>query len=251
MGRPAELDWAWATSTGGNLTPQQKRALLAPLVRTVLRYPGSRIRTALGRRGTASLDLDALTWPDSALARDSVAEIQETLSPWVVDHSFRTWILGRLLAQIEGVEVDHEVTFVGSILHDLTLEHRTEGRCFAVTGGEHAQRFATEHGAGPEQAAAIGAAVGGHITVGAAEDLADPAGFVSAGAFLDITGFGLHRIDPAFTDELHRRHPRDDLRRKLLKVWAAEGKAVPDGRARWITRYGAFPLLLRAAPYAE
>lgn len=32
----------------------------------------------------------------------------------------------------------------------------------------------------------MGAAFAGHITVGAADDLSDPAGFVSAGAFVDV-----------------------------------------------------------------
>lgn len=251
MGRPHDLDWTWAISTGGNLTSRQKWELLAPLVRIVLRYPGSRARTALGRHGSASLDLDALVWPDSKLALDAVSEIRETLSPWVVEHSFRTWILGELLAQLSDVEVDHELVFVGSILHDTRLERRTPGRCFAVTGGEYAEQFALDRGTPTDRAAAIGAAVAGHITVGASEELSDPAGFVSAGAFMDITGFGLDRVDPAFTDELHQRHPRHQLRREMLANWKAERRAVPNGRARWLSRYGAFPALLRAAPYSE
>ena len=201
--------------------------------------------------GSAALDLDALRWPDSKLARDAIAEAHDTLTPHIVEHSVRTWVFGKLLAQVAGIPVDDELTFVACMLHDTHLEHPTPGRCFAVVGGEHAERFVLDRDVPADRAAAIGAAIGGHITVGAAEDLADPAGFVSAGAFIDITGYGLHAIDPEWVDQLHHRHPRHDLRQHLLTAWAAERRAVPTGRAHWLTRYGAFPLLLRAAPYPE
>ncbi len=250
MGRPRDLDWAWATRTGGALSRRQKLALTLPLARVVARYPASRIRTALGVRGSAALDLDALRWPDSQLARDATAEARDTLTPHIVEHSVRTWVFGKLLAHVAGIPVDDELTFVACMLHDTHLEHPTPGRCFAVVGGEHAERFVLDRDVPADRAAAIGAAIGGHITVGAAENLADPAGFVSAGAFIDITGYGLHAIDPAWVDQLHHRHPRHDLRRHLLTAWAGERSAVPTGRAQWLTRYGAFPLLAtrRAIP---
>ncbi|MGA2929378.1 MAG: phosphohydrolase [Solirubrobacteraceae bacterium] len=251
MGRPRDLDWSWATRTGGALSRRQKLELALPLARVVARYPASRLRTALGVRGTAALDLDALSLPDSKLARDAKAEAHETLTPHIVEHSARTWVFGKLLAQVAGITVDDELTFVACMLRDTHLEHPTLGRCFAVVGGEHAERFALNRDVPADRAAAIGAAIGGHITIGAAEDLTDPAGFVSAGAFLDVTGYGLHAIDPKWVDRLHDRHPRHDLRRHLLTAWDGERRAVPGGRAQWLTRYGAFPILLRAAPYTE
>ena len=251
MGAPAGIDWDWAIRTGGALSARQKRQLVAPLLRTIMRYPAIRLRLATGRRGTARLDLDALTWPDSRLARDAEAEAREVLTPHILQHSYRTYLFGCVLAEIDGATVDQEIAYVSSMLHDTHLEHPTPGRCFAVVGGERAERFALDREVDPRRAAAIGAAIAGHITPGAAEDLSDPAGFVSAGAFIDITGYRLDTIDPTWVDDLHARHPRHDLRRHLLAAWKAEQRALPSGRARWITRYGAFPLLLRAAPYAE
>jgi hypothetical protein len=251
MGAPASMDWRWARRTGGILSGAQQRALAVELAKVVARYPGSRLRTALGRRGGARLDLDALRWPDSSLARDAEAEAIAVLSPHMLHHSYRVYVLGLLLAQIEGARVDEELAFVASILHDTHLEHPTPGRCFAVVGGERAERFALDHGAAPDAASAAGAAIGAHITVGAGDDLSDLGGFVSAGAFTDITGFRLDEVDPAWVARLLERHPRHGLTRHLLRAWRAESRAVPGGRAQWLTRYGAFPLLLRAAPYAE
>lgn len=251
MSRQPSLDWQWAKRTGGNLTARQKRELLAPLLRVFLRYPAVRLRMATGRYGPGRLDLENLTWPDSALARDAETEARETLTPHVLQHSYRTYIFGRVLAQLDGVSVDEEIAFVASILHDTKLEHPTPGKCFAVVGGEDAERFAIDHGCDAPRAAAIGAAVGGHITPGVSDDLTDPAGFVSAGALLDITGIGLENLDPSWVAEVQSRHPRLGLRRHMLSAWKEECRNVPDGRAHWLNRYAAFPLLLRAAPYPD
>jgi hypothetical protein len=251
MPAPEGIDWEWATRTGGALSTSQKFALVAPLLRVIARYPSARFRLATGRRGEGALDLDALVVPDSRLAREAEEEARDVLTPHVLAHSYRTWIFGHLLAQMAGEQVDEEIVFVTSILHDITLEHPTPGRCFAVTGGERAEQFALDRGTDPHRAAAIGAGVGGHITVGASTDLHDPAGFVSAGAFADLTGFGLQDADPGWVDRVHARHPRHNVRRHVLAALKAERRAVPNGRIRWLTRYASFPLLLRLAPFDE
>jgi hypothetical protein len=81
--------------------------------------------------------------------------------------------------------------------------------------------------------------------------VSDPAGFVSGGAFVDVAGVRLEQMDPAFVAQLLERHPRLEFKRHLLKAWADESKAVPKGRAQWLTRYAAFPLLVRMAPFEE
>jgi hypothetical protein len=251
MSAPTGIDWDWATSTGGALSARQRRQLLTPLLRVAVAMPAARIRLALGRRGTGCLDLDALRWPDSGLARAAEDEAREVLSPHVLQHSYRTYIVALALAAIDGAAVDEELAYVSCLLHDVTLEHPTLGRCFAVTGGERAERFALAHGAAPERAATIGAAVCGHISVGAAEDLSDPAGFVSAGANLDVTGARIVETDPAFIRAVLERHPRLQFKRHMRQAWAAEGRAMPEGRSRWLTTHAAFPLLVRTAPFAE
>lgn len=250
MGRPASMDWEWATRTGGAVSARQRRQMLAPLLRTTVRHTAGRLRMAAGRRGPGRLDLDALRWPDSQLARDAEAEASEVLTPHVLQHSYRTYLFALVLADLDGAPVDEELGFVSCLLHDLHLEHPTPGRCFAVVGGVRAERFAIDHGAAPDRAATIGAAVGGHITCGANEDLADPAGFVSAGALLDVAGVRFEQTDRAWMDDVLRRHPRLGFKRHLGACWAAESAAVPDGRAAWFARRGFGPLV-RTAPFAE
>jgi hypothetical protein len=251
MGAPAGIDWEWALRSKGVLSARQKRQLLAPLARIVARYPAARLRLATGRRGKATIDLDALRIPDSALATAAREEARELVPDYLLEHSYRTWIFGLLLAQVARARVDDEVVFVASVLHDVTLGKPTPGRCFAVTGGEHAHRFCLDHGADETRAALVGAAVAGHITVGASEDLGDPAGFVSAGAFADLTGVGLQHAPADWVDGVLERHPRHDLRPRILADWNADARGMPDGRGRWLNRYAGFPALLRLSPFED
>jgi hypothetical protein len=251
MSAPEGIDWSWAVATGGALSPQQRRRLLTPLLRTVVAYTACRTRLALGHRGSGGVDIDRLTWPDSKLARAAEEEARDVLSPDLLAHSYRTYLFGLSLAALDGTPVDEELCYVACLLHDLQLGAPTPGRCFAVTGGERAERFALDRGESPERAAGIGAAIAAHITVGAAEDLSDPGGFVSGGAFVDVSGTRIDELAPAWVDGLLTRYPRHDFKRRLRGYWADESAAVPAGRARWLTRSAGFPLLIRLAPFSE
>jgi hypothetical protein len=251
MGAPPGIDWAWAVATDGALSARQRRQLLTPLLRTVAGYLRTRARLATGRRGDGGVDLETLRWPDSALARDAEAEARDVLSPSLLAHSYRTYLFGLALAALDDAAVDQELCFTACLLHDLQLPDPTPGRCFAVAGGLRAERFALGHGEPADRAAAIGAAVAGHITVGASENLAEPPGFVSAGAFLDVSGARLDELDPAWVAAVLDRHPRHGFKDVIRAHWHAESRAVPRGRARWLNRAAGFPVLVRVAPFDE
>lgn len=250
-GNTRHLDYAWAKATGGTLTPAQRRELLGPLMPVVVSHLIGRLRVTLGWRGNGSVDMESLRLPDSALARAAEEQAREELSPRVVAHSYRTYLFGLALAGIDGKAVDTELVYVASLLHDLNLEHPTPGRCFAVVGAERAEAFALDHHTSPERAEAIAAAIAGHITIGVANDLGDPAGFVSAGAFVDVAGARMHELRPEWVEQVIRRYPRLNFREHLLKAFEAEAAAVPQGRISWCLRYAAFGPLVRLAPFAE
>ncbi|MEU9808804.1 HD domain-containing protein [Mycobacterium sp. NPDC050853] len=246
-----DLDWQWATRTGGEVSTAQRRVLFGRLFRALPGMVGDAVKTRVGRRGQRRVKFGPIAVPDSALAFAAEQEARDSVTPHVLEHSYRTYFFGKALAALDGVEVDDELVYVASLLHDLQLEHPTPGRCFAVVGGERAARFVRDQGVGEDRAQAVGAAIAAHITLGASENLSDAGGFVSAGAGTDVFGLRLSDLEPAWVEELLRRHPRLEFKRHMLKAWAAEGAAVPKGRAAWLTRYAAFPLLVKAAPFTE
>lgn len=250
MGVAAGLDWEWATRTGGALSGEQRRKLMGVLARTVPGLVVARVGKAAGRKGRGRLEFEGLRIPDSALARDAEEYARESLSTHMLEHSYRTYFFGRVLADIDRASYDDELVYVACLLHDLSLEHPTPGRCFAVTGGERAAAFARDNGAAPERATAIGAAIAAHITPGVAADLTDPGGFVSAGASADVIGARIDEFDPVWLDELLARHPRHGLKQHLVAAFRAEAEAVPDGRTKLLLTAG-FNQTVRLAPFSE
>lgn len=250
MGAVAGTDWEWAVRTGGALTVTQRAKLMGALLREVPRLAATRVRRAAGRGGGGRLEFEGLRVPDSALAKATEEQARESLSVHMLEHSYRTYFFGRVLADLDRAHYDDELVYVACLLHDLRLEHPTPGRCFAVTGGERAAEFALANGAPPERATAIGAAIAAHITPGVAADLSDPGGFVSAGAAVDVLGARIDAIDPAWSEELLRRHPRHELKRHLVAAFRAEAKAVPKGRTALLLGAG-FNQTVRLAPFSE
>jgi hypothetical protein len=249
MRAPAGIDYEWAISTGGVLSSGQKRAMFAPLLRTVLRYPGLRTRLALGRRGTGGFDLDEVRLPDTQLAREAQELARENLKPFLLNHSYRVYLFGSALARLDGVEVDDEAVFVASMLHDLYLGNPAPGgECFAMFGAQHAEKFALDRNVAPERARRIGAEINGHLTVGGYENLADEGGFVGAGAVCDLLGLRLDELDAQWVSQVLERRPRLDFKRDLCEAWREECRSVPDGRAQWLARYAMVLTLVRIAP---
>lgn len=244
------LDWNWGKRTGGNLSPREYRHLVGVILRDVPSGLVGVVRYRLGRRGTSRADLNQPV-PDSALARRAEAFVQQELSPHVRAHSYRTYFLGKALAARDGADVDDELAYLAALLHDVSLESPTPGRCFAVTGAERAVRLLTEWGADSATAEAVAAATCGHATPGADHNPADPAGFVLVGSLADALGRRLDEIDPGWLADLQVRYPRHNLKQHLVPALRAEARAVPRGRIHLANRWAAFPLLTRTAPYPE
>lgn len=245
----ASFDYAWGIRTGGTLDGAQKRALVGPLLRTVADYAGDRARLATRRRGTGRIDLDDLKVPDSRLARDAEEEAREGLSPAFLHHSYRCYLFGRALAQIEGVPVDDELAYVAALLHEFGLEQATPGRCFAVVGAERAERFALERDVAPERARRLGAEINGHLNLGQGRDMTSEGGFLSAGAMVDVFGLRLDELAPDWVDQVLARHPRHDFKRYGIAKFKAEGRTNRGSRSAWLNRYAMVPTLWRIAPF--
>jgi hypothetical protein len=245
------LDWAWAQRTDGNLSRTDRRALVGPLLAALPRLAVERSRSLCGQRGTASWELVGLSWPDTRLARAAEVEARAVLSPHVLEHSYRSYLFGLVLAAVDGVETDEELAFTACMLHDLQLEAPTPRRCFAVVGARRAHAFALDHGAPPEVAERIAGGVSGHLTPGVADDLTDLAGFVSAGALVDVAGSRLQEFDRQWVADVLARHPRHDFKRHLRAAIAQEARMVPDGRTAWLIRWARFQTLIAIAPFRD
>src|SRR3954463_23424 len=95
-------------------------------------------------------DLPVPTSPVAAIARGIVGEFSP---PALVNHCERSYLLSVALAGSLDIEVDHELLYVATMLHDLALEETFDNATlpFEVAGGQLASVFCAGAGWGGQR----------------------------------------------------------------------------------------------------
>jgi hypothetical protein len=242
------LDWVWRT--GGRLTRRERGRLLAAIALGQWENALGRAKLALGRlpRGAADVDLDTFAVPDSPFAREAEQACAE-LPAVLVGHSYRTWLFGRALAAVDGIALDGELFYCGSLLHDYGIAQPTPGRDFTLASADRTLACATTAGVDDQRAKALADAICVHTTPGV--DIArdgELGCYLQWGAMVDGAGLRIWDVAPANVAEVVRRHPRVDFKRQLVAMMRAEAAALPQGRFGLLVRCGV-PLAVRMAPF--
>lgn len=210
-----------------------------------------RAKLALGRlpAGAADIDASAFAPPDSKLAREAEQACAEQPG-WVAGHSYRTWMFGLALAALDRSDLDPELFYCASLLHDYGIVEPQPGRDFTLGSAERALACADAAGVGTERGEAIADGICVHTTPGVRIDRDGATGcYVQWGAMTDVAGLRLWDVSPGNREEVLRRHPREpSFKRDLTAAVRAEAAAVPGGRFSLLTRCG-FPLAIRLAPF--
>lgn len=243
----------WVQHTSGRLTSAERRALLGPLARTHARNAVGRLRLALrlhpGRH--ANLPAARLTPPSSVLTRAAEECAHRLLPAPLLHHSYRTYVFGRALGELEGIEVDTELLFAGALLHDAGLVNPTGEADFTLTSSRLARDVAEQVGLSTAATDTMLTAITMHHSPGVTVDAGPVAYLLSAGAGLDVAGLRSWELPAATIAEAVREHPRHDFKNVFTEAFRQEAARVPQGRAQLLLRYGAFAAAIRFAPFTE
>jgi HD domain len=117
---------------------------------------------------------EILALPTGPLVDASLALVRATESSPIVDHSIRTFLFARLLAEHEGclkdVQYDEELLFAATVMHDLGLGEHARGRArFEVEGADLAAAVLREHGVAEADVERVWEAIALHSSHGLAE----------------------------------------------------------------------------------
>jgi hypothetical protein len=74
---------------------------------------------------------------------------------------------------------------------------------------------------------------------------------LSVGAAADVTGLYTWRLPDSVLTEAVTLYPREAFKDVFTNAFRNEAARVPEGRARFLHRYGAFAAAIRLAPFAE
>ncbi|HYP44204.1 MAG TPA: HD domain-containing protein [Propionibacteriaceae bacterium] len=244
---------SWVQRTSGRLTPAERRALLRPLARTHVQNAVGRLRLALGVHPGrhAYLPPDRLTPPDSALTRAAEQCARRILPVPLLNHSYRTYLFGRALGELESADVDTELLYAGALLHDTGLMNPVGQADFTLTSSRLAREVAEEVGLSTAATDTLLTAITMHHTPGVTAEAGAVAYLLSAGAAVDVIGLRCWELPPGGLSEAVREHPRSGFKNVFTEAFQREAARVPEGRARLLLRYGAFAAAIRLAPFAE
>lgn len=240
----------WAKRTGGRLTTRERGRLLAAIALGQWENTVGRAKLALGRipAAAAKVDLDTFTVPDSPLAAEAEQACAE-LPPALRGHSYRTWLFGRALAAVDGTDLDIELFYCGSLLHDYGIAQPTPGRDFTLASADRTLACGAAAGTDDDRTEALADAICVHTTPGVAIERDGELGcYLQWGAMVDGAGLRMWDVAPANVTEILRRYPRGDFKRELAAMMRAEATAVPHGRFALLVRCG-LPLAVRLAPF--
>ena len=241
---------AWARRSGGKLTSGERRRLTAAIALGQWENVLGRAKLALGRLPAGASEIDVRTFepPDSRFAREAEEACTEQPAA-IIGHSYRTWLFGRALAALDGSELDLELFYCASLVHDHGIAQPTPGRDFTLASAERMLACADGAGVGEDRAELLADAICVHTTPGVSIDIDGPLGcYLQWGAMVDGAGLRIWDVAPANVSEVVRRYPREDFKRQLIALMRAEAAAVPGGRFSLLVRCGV-PLAVQMAPF--
>jgi hypothetical protein len=244
---------AWTRRTRGRLTGRERRRLLAALAVGQVENVIGRARLALGRLpdGAGEIDVTSFVPPDSRLAREAQEACAEQ-PPAVAAHSYRTWMYGLALAVLDAAELDRELFYCASLVHDFGIAASVPGRDFTLGGADRALACATNAGVSHADAERIADAICVHTTPGISIDRDGSLGcYVQWGAMVDGAGLRLWDVSRDNVAAVLEAYPRGaGFKRELAALMRTEAAAVPGGRFALLARCGV-PLAVRMAPFDD
>lgn len=241
----------WTERTGGVLSRGERIALARPLLRGHRGIVAGRVAMALrlhaGRR--ASIDPSRLTPPDSALARDAETAARDLLSPAVLNHSYRSFAWGAALAAVDGIAFDRELFYAAALFHDTGITSPVPDVDFTVRSAAMVRKVLAEHEIGPTAQEVVTNAIALHHTPGVGLDHGPEAFLLSAGAAVDVFGLRSNDVPDPVRAAVVRQYPRLGFKREFAKLFRAEARRVPHGRAWYLHRFALSDITIRLAPF--
>jgi len=147
---------------------------------------------------------DILVLPTGALADASLEIARSSVSRPIVNHSIRSFLFARLLADHEGclndADYDEDLLFAATVMHDLGLgEHATGKARFEVEGADLAAPVLRGHGVDERDIDRVWEAIALHASLGIAHRRGLITSLTHNGVFIDAG-----RLSDAVADRLRQ-----------------------------------------------
>ena len=178
---------------------------------------------------------ERLALPTGALASAILSLVRSSESPAIADHSIRSFLFARLLAEREGclrdAAYDEDLLFAACVLHDLGLGTQAPGQArFEVEGADLAAELLTEHGVAAPDIDRIWEAIALHSSLGIADRRGLLTSLTHRGVFIDA-GYFADTLAAEQKQQVYAAYPRPagdrSLRDAIVEHAARSEAAAP------------------------
>ena len=168
---------------------------------------------------------DILGLPAGPLADASLALVRTSESRPIVDHSIRSFLFARLVAEEEGAlsdaAYDEDLLFAATVMHDLGLGEHAQGQGrFEVEGADLAAGVLREHGIAEADVDRVWEAIALHSSIGIADRRGLLTYLTHKGVFIDV-GRVADGVADRLREEVFTAYPRPAGDRSIVDAIVA------------------------------
>ncbi len=178
---------------------------------------------------TRSRLLAEVSVPDTPLVQRALEHARQETETYLFNHVVRSWLFATRLGQLRNIDHDAEVVAVGTLLHDITLNERFEGRRrFEVEGADLARTFARQGGLDERRAQLIWDSVALNSTPSIGLYKEAEVALCTAGICLDAVGLQYESIPAAEIARILEEFPRLEMKLRMTRCFCHFAETRPE-----------------------
>jgi len=200
---------------------------------------------------------------DGPLVTAAIEYAQRLSEPYLFNHAMRSWLFAELMGRTKGIDYDHEIVAVGTLLHDIGLTAGVPGpNRFEVNGADAAVAFLAGRGVSDRRTQLIWDLVALNSTPSLALHKEAEVAVGTMGIGLDYGGFGADALHADDVSRIVSAFPRLRMKDRFTeaccrlvidKPETSADNFLRDFGARFVPGYKTVSTvdLLMNAPFAE
>jgi hypothetical protein len=170
-----------------------------------------------------------LSVADNPLITLVIEYAQRLSEPYLFNHAMRSWLFAETIGRIKGIDFDHEVVAIGTILHDIGLTSGVSGpNRFEVNGADAALSFIKGEGLSDGRTQLIWDLVALNSTPSLALHKEPEVAVGTMGIGLDYGGFGVEVLPAGDMERILSAFPRLRMKQRFAETCCRLVKAKPE-----------------------
>jgi len=212
---------------------------------------------------TSTRSIAGIRVSDTPLVTAVLEYAQRVSEPYLFNHAMRSWLFAEAIGRTSGIDYDHEVVAIGTLLHDIGLTASVSGsNRFEVDGADAAVSFIKAQGFSDRRAQLVWDLVALNSTPSLGLHKEREVAVGTMGIGLDYGGFGIEKFPASDLDGIVGAYPRLKMKEKFAdacrrlvteRVETTHDNFLRDFGERFVPGYRAVSTvdLLMNAPFKE